>query len=69
MADYFETIIRDPPMTGDLNTVQLVLFCALDVERRLPALDWRSGRPGLVDWYACMLGVPSISGSVPPPGV
>jgi len=69
MADYFEMIIRDPPLTGNLNTVQLILFCALDVERRLPALDWRTGRPELVDWYTRMLGVPSISGSVPPPGV
>ena len=69
MADYFESIIGDPPLTGNLNTVQLILFCALDVERRLPALDWRSGHPDLGDWYARMLDIPSISRSVPPPGV
>ncbi len=69
MADFFESIIGDPPLTGNLNTVQLILFCALDVERRLPALDWRRGCPGLVNWHARMLDVPSISGSVPPAGV
>lgn len=69
MADYFESIVGEPPLAGDLNSAQLILFCALDVERRLPALDWRAGRPGLADWYARMLDLPSISGSVPPPGV
>lgn len=69
MADYFESIIGDPPLTGNLNTVQLTLFCALDVERRLPALDWRTGRPRLVDWYTRMLDVPSVGESVPPPDV
>jgi glutathione S-transferase len=69
MADYFESIVGDPPLTGNLNTVQLALFCALDVERRLPALDWRSGHPGLVDWHTRMLDIPSVSGSVPPPSV
>lgn len=69
MADYFESIIGDPPLTGKLNTVQLILFCALDLERRLPALNWRGGRPGLVAWHARMLDLPSIGGSVPPAGV
>ncbi len=69
MADYFEGIIGEPPLAGTLNTAQLILFCALDVERRLPGLDWRAGHLGLADWYAHMLDVPSISGSVPPPGV
>ncbi len=69
MADYFENIVGDPSLIGDLNTVQLTLFCALDVERRLPALHWRTGRPGLVDWYTHMLDIPSVSGSVPRPGV
>lgn len=69
MADYFESIVGDPPLTGDFNTVQIFLFCALDLERRLPDLDWRSGRPGLCDWHARLLDMPSISGSVPPAGV
>jgi len=69
MADYFESTIGEPPLTGKLNTVQLTLFCALDVERRLPALDWRTGRPHLVDWHTRMLDVSSVSDSVPPPGI
>ena len=69
LADYFESIIGNPPLAGNLNTVQLILFCALDVERRVPKLDWRNGRPGLAGWHAGMLDVPSISGSVPPAGV
>lgn len=69
LADYFEGIVEDPLLTGDLNTVQILLFCALDVERRLPALDWRGDRPGLVDWHARMLDIPSVGGSLPPPGV
>ena len=69
LADYFEGIISDPLLAGNLNIPQLLLFCALDVERRLADLDWRTGRPGLIDWYARMLDVPSIGGSLPPQGV
>ena len=69
MADYFEGIIGNPPLTGDLNSVQLILFCVLDLDRRLGDLDWRTGHPGLVHWYARMLDVPSVGGSAPPPGV
>ena len=68
MADYFESIIGDSTLTGNINAAQLILFCALDVERRLPSLDWRSGHPKLVDWYARMLDVQSISESLPPSG-
>ncbi len=69
LADYFEIMVGEPGLAGDLDTAQLLLFCALDVERRLPAFDWRGGRPGLVDWHARMRDMPSISGSVPPAGV
>lgn len=69
LADSFESIIEHPPLTGDLNIIQISLFCALDIERRLPALDWRTGRPGLVDWYSRMLVRPSVGGSLPPHGV
>ena len=69
LADYIEGIIVDAPLAGPLNTVQLILFCALDVERRLPALDWRAGHAGLAEWHARMLDVPSVAGSLPPPGV
>jgi glutathione S-transferase len=68
LAAYFDGIVAQAPLAGPLNTVQLLLFCALDVERRLPALDWRSGHAGLVDWHARMLDVPAVAESVPPPG-
>ena len=48
---------------------QLFLFCALDVERRLPEFDWRTGRPGLLAWYARVAALPSVAGSLPPEGV
>ena len=69
LAAYFDGIVGEAPLAGPLNTVQLLLFCALDVERRLPALDWRTGHAGLVDWHGRMLDVPAVTGSVPPPGV
>ena len=65
MADYFESIINAPSLTASINTPQLILFCALDIERRLPSLDWRSAHPNLVDWYTRMLSVESIRESVP----
>lgn len=69
LADYFETVIGGAPFAGDINMTQLLLFCALDMERRLPDFDWRGGRPGLAAWYDRMLAVPSVRDSLPPPGV
>jgi glutathione S-transferase len=69
LADFFENIVGEPPLTGRLNTVQLLLFCALDLERRLAEFDWRAGHPGLVDWHARMQEAPSIKQSIPPQGV
>lgn len=65
LADYFESIIGDSLLTGGINTPQLLLFCALDLERRLPSLDWRNGRPNLAGWYTRMLNVQSIRESLP----
>jgi len=68
LADCFENIIGNPPLTGDLNTIQLFLFCALDAERRLPALDWRTGHPGLVEWHGRMFDSPVFRDSQPSQG-
>jgi len=68
LTDYFESTIENPLLAGNLNIPQLLLFCALDVERRLTDWDWRTGRPGLTDWYTRMLDVPSVDQSLPPPG-
>ena len=69
LADFFEAEIGAPALTGPLNMVQMLLFCALDLERRLPAFDWRTGRPGLVAWHARVAALPSVAGSLPPAGV
>lgn len=54
-------------LTGQgLNIPQLLLFCALDVHRRLPDMEWRDGCPGLSAWYDRMLEIPAVRGSLPP---
>lgn len=68
LADYFETVIDDPVFAGDLNKPQLLLFCALDLERRIPAFDWRTGRPKLDDWFERMNRLPAVRASLPPGG-
>ncbi len=69
LAGAFETEIGAPALDGPLNTAQMLLFCALDLERRVPGFDWRSGRPGLVAWHGRVSALPSVAGSLPPPGV
>ncbi len=69
LADFFEAEIGAPALTGPLDMPQMLLFCALDIERRLPAFDWRAGRPGLVGWHARVAALPPVTGSLPPPGV
>ena len=69
LADLFEAEIGGPAYRGPPDMPQLFLFCALDVERRLPDFDWRTGRPGLLAWYARVAALPSVAGSLPPKGV
>jgi len=66
LADYFETLSDDPELTGPLTMAQIYLFGSLDVERRMPAFDWRSGRPNLVAWHARVSEIPSVARSAPP---
>ena len=66
LADFFEAEID--AFAGPLDMPQLLLFCALDVEHRLPAFDWRTGRRGLVAWHARVAALPSVAGSLPPTG-
>lgn len=68
LAQSFEDEIGFAPLalTGDgLNMAQLLLFCALDVHRRLPEMEWRDACPGLSAWYDRMLEIPAVGGSVP----
>ncbi|MDE0175305.1 MAG: glutathione S-transferase [Defluviicoccus sp.] len=69
LADAFEAEIATPAWAAPLDMPQLLLFCTLDVERRLPEFDWRTGRPGLVAWHARIAALPSVEGSLPPAGV
>lgn len=71
LAGHFETAIDRSPFsdgteTGRLNMPQLLLFCALDVERRLPEFDWQTGHPRLSDWHTRIEHLPTVSGSLPP---
>jgi glutathione S-transferase len=51
---------------GPLTMAHIFLFGSLDVERRLPAFNWRDGRPSLVDWHTRVSELPSVRGSRPP---
>lgn len=68
LAHLFEDEIGIAPLvlTGDrLNTAQMLLFCALDVHRRLPDMHWREACPGLSAWYDRMKEVPAVGRSEP----
>lgn len=73
LADYFEEIVTEQPFSdtpagNPVELSELVLFCALNVEKRLPAFDWRTGRPALSDWHRRISSRPSVRDSAPPPG-
>ena len=67
LTDRFEAEIE--AFDGPLDMPQLLLFCALDVERRLPEFDWRTGRPKLAAWHARVAVLPSVEGSLAPAGM
>ena len=50
MTDYWESEIAHPLMNGPLNMAQIVLVCALELERQNPGFQWRTGHPKLSDW-------------------
>ena len=66
LADYFESVIEEPVFTGDLNKPQLLLFCALDLERRIPDFYWRTGHPKLLAWFDRVSRLPQVTASLPP---
>jgi glutathione S-transferase len=68
LADLWEREIRHPYMRGALNMAQLTLACALGIEARNPDLDWRTGRPGLCDWFDAIASRPSFVATMPPAG-
>lgn len=71
LADYFEIQVNQPPLSdtascGGLNVPQILLFCALETERRNTAFDWRTSRPCLSRWHGRMINLPSTRDSLPP---
>jgi len=46
----WESEIEHPLMNGKLNIAQITLVCALQLERRNPGFQWRSGHPKLSMW-------------------
>lgn len=68
LADAFDGLVREDVLAGQMNMVQLLLFCALNMNARLPDFDWREGRPALSAWFDNMLEIPSVRDSEPPPG-
>jgi glutathione S-transferase len=68
LAHTFEEEIGFAPLAltcDGLNIVQLLLFCALDVHRRLPDWQWRDDCSGLSAWYDRMVEIPAVGGSLP----
>lgn len=71
IADYLEaeTIMLEPLILRDssqaLNIAQILLFCALDTERRNPEFEWRLAHPKVENWFARMTKVKSIVQSLP----
>ena len=66
LLDAWEREIAHPHMSGALNMAQLTLACALGIEMRMPDLDWRTGHPKLVAWYAPFAARPSFRATEPP---
>lgn len=66
LADFWETEIGHPMMTGAFNMPQLTLACALLMEQRSADLHWRKGRPGLSAWADRMAVRPSLAQTCPP---
>lgn len=65
IADYFENEIQDMVFKGKLNKPQLLLFCALDLERRIADFNWRFNRPGLSAWFDHLGGSTAVIASLP----
>lgn len=47
LLNEWERLITDPLMSGELNRAQIILFCALRIEKFLPGFEWRGSHPNL----------------------
>lgn len=60
LADFWEAAIDHPVLNGDFNRVQLTLGCGLLTDQRFPDMQWRTGRPKLVQWAEKIAARPSF---------
>ena len=65
MADFWESHVAAPEMSGELNLAQITLVVALQIEARLPAFAWREGHSALEAWEAQLAKRPSIAATRP----
>ena len=66
MTDLWESKIDHPVMYGQLNMAQIILICALQLERRNPGIKWRLGHPSLSEWTERISERASITETLPP---
>jgi len=66
LAAAWEREIGNPAMRVALNMAQLTLGCALGLEARNRAIDWRSGHPRLAAWFGEIDARPSFAATAPP---
>jgi glutathione S-transferase len=65
LADQWEREIDHPWMRGPLNMAQIVLICALGLEVRIPAFQWRATHPPLAAWFDAMGKRDSVAATAP----
>jgi glutathione S-transferase len=68
LADLWDAEIDHPSMHGALTLPQITLACALGLEARNPAFEWRPGCPKLRSWFDVIAARPSFAATAPPTG-
>jgi glutathione S-transferase len=66
MTDRWESEIDHAMMRGALNMAQLTLACALGLEARIPAFQWREAHPKLRAWFDPIAARPAFAATAPP---
>ncbi|HEX7326210.1 MAG TPA: glutathione S-transferase N-terminal domain-containing protein [Rhodanobacteraceae bacterium] len=66
LLDVWEQAVGDPLFTGPLNTLQIVLACALGLEGRTLGTTWHASHPRLAHWYDAISRRSSFAVTAPP---
>ena len=66
LTDLWEGEIGGAAMNGPLNRAQATLACALGLEARIPAFQWRDRHPQLQRWLERFAARPSFASTAPP---